>query len=198
MSMNKGEQKQNKWLCFHFHITPNGPKWPSPGWCPSFLICASWNIFNFSKIIFFSKNRLGYKFNGSSFIKFRVKLHLVEFFEVEWHSVVHCSFFGVRFGHRLKNQPIFIYFKKKSVNQYNCCPHQKGKIHLKKEKSKKLKEKTSVPFLFFLQTLFSLQWLLGIASSTMIWKMLRMSWNLKWAFSAHLFFTEHKKVIILK
>jgi len=65
-----------------------------------------------------------------------VKLSLVECFEVEWCNVVHGSYFLVQFGHRLKSQ---------SSNAIVA--------HLKKGKSKELKDKTSLSILFSLQTL---------------------------------------------
>jgi len=80
---------------------------------------------------------------------------VVEFSKFEWCSIVHSSFFGIWFGHGLKSLPNNVIV-----------------AHFKKGKRKELKEKTSVPLLFFLQTLLSFQWSPYIASSTMNWKCL--------------------------
>jgi len=81
----------------------------------------------------FLKNRLHYESNGNNFIKFRIELHLVEFFKFEWCSIVHNSFLGVCFGYELKvKQPMQLLPTSKNPNPMTS------------------RLKTSVPVLVFL------------------------------------------------
>jgi hypothetical protein len=82
-----------------------------------------------------SKYQLQVESKGISFTRFQVKLHLLDFFEVEYYNEVCGSWFLIQFGYGLKIL----------ANQWDCC-HLKDGVD-----SKSSSKGQACPLLWFLQ-----------------------------------------------